>query len=322
MKAYISADLFRIAMMFTSNEETRYYLQGVYVEPHPIKGLLLTATDGHRLFNVWDTLGEMVEGESGIVSLSKDMLKACKSKNGRTSSHKVALYIEDSKPQLFRTEQFISEQTPRDIVETGELMSRSNASCLIDGSYPDWRRVVPQSVEASGMPWFNARYVADFEKANAELAAFYGQASKQISIVSSDSGSPAIVRFAFESAFAVLMPMRGDDVAGQRPRYLDARPYAVANVTLSELRLERSYSGNGETHWTFSTACSTSELTPATHARYKFPSKARAARAYNRVLANLQARGLAAGKSPVLAYETKPAALLAFEEIAPQAIAA
>jgi len=322
MKAYISADLFRIAMLFTSTEETRYYLQGVYVEPHPIKGLLLTATDGHRLFNVWDTLGEMVEGESGIVSLSKDMMKACKSKNGRTASHKVALYIEDGKPQLFRVEQFNSEQSPRDIVQTGELMSRSNASCLIDGTYPDWRRVVPQNVEASGMPWFDGHYLADFQKANSELAAYYGQAQKQISITSPDAGSPAIVRFAFESAFAVLMPMRGDDVAGKRPRYLDARPYVVPHVTLSELSLERSYSGNGESHWVFSTACSTSELTPATHARYKFPSRARAARAYNRVLSNLQERGLAVGKSPVLAYETKPAALLAFEAAAQQAIAA
>lgn len=44
----IPAVLFLQASGFVSTDETRYYLDGVYVEP-VAKGCRLVATDGHRL---------------------------------------------------------------------------------------------------------------------------------------------------------------------------------------------------------------------------------------------------------------------------------
>ena len=46
-----SADLYNIAWPFVSKDDRRPYLTGVLVEPRPIGGVLLVATDGHAL--IW-----------------------------------------------------------------------------------------------------------------------------------------------------------------------------------------------------------------------------------------------------------------------------
>ena len=55
----INAGLFYAASLFTSKEDARYYLQGVFVEPHPIEGITLTATDGVRLACIYDRSGSL-----------------------------------------------------------------------------------------------------------------------------------------------------------------------------------------------------------------------------------------------------------------------
>ena len=46
-----SADLYNIAWPFVSKDDDRPCLTGVLVEPRPIGGVLLVATDGHAL--IW-----------------------------------------------------------------------------------------------------------------------------------------------------------------------------------------------------------------------------------------------------------------------------
>lgn len=45
------------ASLFVSKEETRYYLNGVLIEPAPQGGVFLVATDGHRLVCFHDPEG-------------------------------------------------------------------------------------------------------------------------------------------------------------------------------------------------------------------------------------------------------------------------
>lgn len=40
----VKADYLRKASLFMSSEKTRYYLKGVCLEPHPVKGAYLVAT--------------------------------------------------------------------------------------------------------------------------------------------------------------------------------------------------------------------------------------------------------------------------------------
>lgn len=90
-----------------STEETRYYLQGVYLEP-----TAATATDGHRLAHVTT---ELPAFEPVIVP-----------------SKTVALWPKGSAR--------VSLSSTKIRVQTNDVVLTSK---LIDGTYPDYRRVIP-----------------------------------------------------------------------------------------------------------------------------------------------------------------------------------
>ena len=52
----VNARLFKAASLFVSGEDTRNYIQGVCIEPHP-EGALLVATDGRRVVAILDRKG-------------------------------------------------------------------------------------------------------------------------------------------------------------------------------------------------------------------------------------------------------------------------
>ena len=56
----IRTDYLRAVSYSVSKETYRYYLQGIYVEPHPVCGVILVATDGHRLTAFYDRDGYAV----------------------------------------------------------------------------------------------------------------------------------------------------------------------------------------------------------------------------------------------------------------------
>ena len=77
----VNANLFRLAQMTVSTEETRYYLNGIFIQPHAVQGVLLVSTDGHRMTVIHDETGHA--DQSAIVRLSPEALKLCKlSKDG------------------------------------------------------------------------------------------------------------------------------------------------------------------------------------------------------------------------------------------------
>lgn len=174
-------ELYRVAFDFTSKEETRYYLNGVFVEPHPVAGVMLTATDGHRLICIRDETG--YADESAIIRLDKREL----------DYHKSAVIENDSSNGL---------------------------GTRIDGTYPDYKRVIPK-VDVS-KPFqigsFNCDYVGSFAKAGRTLWKLATPGDRHFSnamcVVSNDAGGPALVLFpSTPFAFGVLMPMRTEDVS-------------------------------------------------------------------------------------------------------------
>ena len=108
-----------------SNEETRYYLNGIYL--HAAKRdktavLRAVATDGHRLASVEVPLPKGAAGMPGIIVPRKTV----------TELHKL---IEDSSDDV---EIGVSEATIRFAFGAAELTSK-----LIDGTFPDYERVIP-----------------------------------------------------------------------------------------------------------------------------------------------------------------------------------
>ena len=220
----VQANLFRIASMCVTSDKTRFYLQGVYIEPHHHMGVTLTATDGHRLLCIHDDIG--VCDQAAIVRLSPDALRACKPAKGDPSYATRMVSIGDRDKRAFV------------VLETAEPPFAEVAvspDCLVDGAFPDWRSVVasnlgPQEGEAK-LSSYNQAYVASFCDIARELAAGRDK-TPGIIMTGGHHGNAALVQFpGCDHAFGLLMPMRlpSDFRAAVAPYWFAAKaPTAIA----------------------------------------------------------------------------------------------
>lgn len=109
-----------------STEETRYYLNGIYLHTLEVEGelkLRAVATDGHRLARVEMPAPEGSEGMPGIIVPRKAVAEILKLVDDGGES--VAIEISPAKIRL----NFVGGVT---------LISK-----LIDGTFPDYQRVIP-----------------------------------------------------------------------------------------------------------------------------------------------------------------------------------
>lgn len=112
-------------MHCASKEETRHYLQGVYIEPGAGE-MTFTATDGHRLANLTVTSGvpDAAVFEAFILPrwVLRDYLKFLERVNGP-----VLMTVDDNRLQL-------------------SAAGETHITKLLDGTYPDYNRVIPKDV--------------------------------------------------------------------------------------------------------------------------------------------------------------------------------
>ncbi len=137
-----------------STEETRYYLNGIYlheVETGGIAMLRAVATDGHRLAQVQFPLPEGAAGMPGIIVPRKTVFELHKLIEDRDGSVDVSL----------------SESKIR--FECGNAVLTSK---LIDGTFPDYERVIPK----------------DNDKQLEVDAKLFAQAVDRVSTISSEKG--------------------------------------------------------------------------------------------------------------------------------------
>lgn len=208
----IRADLYRVAAMFISDESTRYYLQGVFVEPHA-NGVTLTATDGHTLISIHDDTGSC--SEPAIVTISDYALKACKP-NKKDLSPRRLVVNPDGKA----------------LVMDGENELAISGNCYIDGTFPDWRRVVEsaQSAEPSKhdpkVAAFDSKVLRPFMDAAKELSAdkYHG-----VTMTSPTTSGPMFIAFPeAPHAFGLAMPYRAPDCVAGIPSWFHAKRLANA----------------------------------------------------------------------------------------------
>lgn len=218
----LTADLLRIAYTCVSSEETRYYLNGVCIQRAPTGGALLITTDGHRLICVHDAdaTGDIPNG--AIVHIHKAQVSTFKTgKEGRKDNTPRRVAITLGATASAPVSAKFSEGS-RDICEI--YLSQ------IDGSFPDWRRVVPRiepdAKQETGC--FNASYIADFAEVASAFAAMKQARVAPMTMACQQADAPALVRWGDAPAFGVLMPIRGDEDAEQLPAWLNARQAAAA----------------------------------------------------------------------------------------------
>jgi hypothetical protein len=180
----INANLFARVAVAQSTEATRYYLNGVCIQPHPRgEGVTLTATDGHCLLTAHDPKADpaTLPAAGVIVNLGKDGLKAAR--KGQ------ALTIDPA---------------------TGEARIdgawRSAASTIVDGSFPDWRRILPQGEMIATGAAFDVKILSRLGDALCD----WRKSSHGLTMRGADDASPHIIACDTPDAaiFAVCMPIR------------------------------------------------------------------------------------------------------------------
>jgi DNA polymerase-3 subunit beta len=180
----IATDILKAALLCASSEETRYYLRGVFLST---TGHLVT-TDGHRMFVA--RLNERPTAD--VIIPYSDVQAALKLAGARCKDLEVTVDVTGSAlPQI-----------------TGKI--HSIAYQPVDGTFPDWRRVVPTGEElpsgkpddAPGAVHFNHAYVGDLAKMGKLLGG-----SSMLHPVS--ASHPCLVTFGDRAdCFAVIMPVR------------------------------------------------------------------------------------------------------------------
>jgi DNA polymerase-3 subunit beta len=186
LKVTLNIRALRAVLVAVSTEETRYYLNGINLEFTP-DGVIMAATDGHRMIVLRQPYGEhAATGAHASVIVPRDLVAKLKIK--LRTLDETTLTIADDGKLTFE--------------HAGEMFGGAR----VDGTFPDYRRVVPQDLD--GKPaQYNPAYLADFAKARKEL----GGDRTTSPVVRYNGGSPAVVDFAYGTDFqaiGVLMPIR------------------------------------------------------------------------------------------------------------------
>jgi hypothetical protein len=172
----VSADLFARAQIVVLKDEVRYYLHGVHVSPAPEGGAILTATDGAMLVSLRDP-DAYVSGE-GIVQLERPMLAAMSASGVLLERRLLAVKVAPD----WRSKAFVLDQprgpaddndysphlAARDVFCDPDKRVRAAqfSTCLIDGTFPDWRRALPDRLRPdAAMPLFDMERMARLSKA-------------------------------------------------------------------------------------------------------------------------------------------------------------
>ena len=212
LTASLDLAMLKAVDLAASTEETRYYLNGVFLEITP-RRVIYVATNGHVLLAGCrdvkkDEPSHTLVGEFIIPSPVIAKLKLPKKIPNPVGELSAAAVTTPGKQRL-----------------TLGFMGEEIGFAPIDGSFPDWRRVVPAS---SAMPEkenldafdYNPDYLKLLDKAGALLN--LGRAR-----VMPRGGCPALAHYAEQDLVGVIMPMRAADYRGStRPAWVDA-PRAV-----------------------------------------------------------------------------------------------
>lgn len=197
----VSADLFLRALSCASTEETRYYLKGVQIEPVD-GGALLIATDGARMIMLRDKAGE-ASGGNAVIQVDAGAVKAMRAKR------KAPRYSEAGDNLVCVADGRLTVQD-----DLGQPLYMQILPAVIDGTFPDWRRVVPAATVNPPAGCFDAALLAPLAKAlsTGDKAMFR--------LYQEDATSPALMFGSSDlDAFGVLMPVRDGTKTPDRPAW-------------------------------------------------------------------------------------------------------
>lgn len=188
--------LLKAAALFASTDKYRYYLAGVYVHQHDGQTRAV-ATDGKVLFAAQCVDAADVTG-SGIIPLT--LINQIKAPRG----------VEDC------TITIVNDRV------TIEYAGQSIQAATIDGTFPNYGRVLPAEYDTQTLAQYDPDNTILFKKAAKLLGA------DGAPYIYQNGENPAIVRivppaYGMYSCFGIIMPMRENVIGSDKPYHSWAR---------------------------------------------------------------------------------------------------
>ena len=205
-KLSLTANLIPLVAPFMPANDIRFYLNGINVRPHPDGGAVICATNGHVLAVVRDHAA-VCEREV-IIHLRKSTVAACAQRplNGRLLS-------------------LIHGRIA--VTEGGEDILIQPGSPIIEGTFPDYRQIVPKASKLIGglAGGFNSQYLALLNAAVTAAGKNTGAAFHALSFFHAPDSKSSVARIEGVDEFiAVLMPMKSPPVVKSVPGWIAAIP--------------------------------------------------------------------------------------------------
>jgi len=178
---------------FTSKEETRYYLHGASFEAAPDGGAVIAATDGHRLGVSHDHDGLVLES---VIARLPATLKPTKM---LVPDWLVGILTGPGKGYISIVRGMKTEHRDDDALHAIDRVDDCDLRIgfmMIDGTFPDWRRIVPTPKSNATLHSFNRDYLRSF--------------GKQVTLIGDGENEPRLVQTDDSDFIGVLMPMRAE----------------------------------------------------------------------------------------------------------------
>ena len=207
----VSINAIRAARSHAPDKDVRYYLLGVHFD---LEAGRIVATDGHRAFIC---AGPVVPGAGTFIMPNGLIDNVLKAVGKRPLYDTVKVSVSDI-------------GAPRAI--TIDAVSGTFSAPAVDGTFPDWRRIVPQSVSGE-LAQFNPEYLTDAREALATYQGF--KADKAAFKIAHNGASPSICTSNCDDALVIVMPLRDMGAADATSRAawavsMAARDAAAANA--------------------------------------------------------------------------------------------
>lgn len=163
MKVILKRNELQAAALFASSDESRFVLNGIFVELRKGKQPLMVATDGRRLVVIETESVQDDNKQEGSFILRKDFL-------ARVFTLAKSFKCDELKLEIIPQP---GNKNPKVVVT---LFSQSLASTmvldggtdsLIEGNYPNWRNVVPEpdAKPSQGVMCVLSQFIVDYERA-------------------------------------------------------------------------------------------------------------------------------------------------------------
>jgi DNA polymerase-3 subunit beta len=197
MQFSVTADTLKALTLIAAKDDRRYYLNGVCIDV-AVTGAteaVAVATDGHMLIAVPLQLDPDVTAAAGQYIIPRELIDGLKARKGAFATVKL---------------------DARSV--TINVGGANITAPLIDGQFPDWRRVVPRTVTGLASQ-IDADYLHAMKKAHKLLGGSYSPTIAHNGAETGDGGAARVLLAA--GAIGVIMPLRADKPVLDTPAWLE-----------------------------------------------------------------------------------------------------